>query len=68
MALNQNPPDLRELETTGLIRRIYDQPDVEFQFRHSLVHEAAYSMLTRVQRKELHQRVGETLEALYPDR
>jgi tetratricopeptide (TPR) repeat protein len=68
MALNQRPPDLRELETTGLIRRIYDQPDVEFQFRHSLVHEAAYSMLTRVQRKELHQRVGETLEALYPDR
>ncbi len=68
MALNQSPPDLHELETTGLIRRVYDQPDVEFQFRHSLVQEAAYSMLTRVQRRELHERVGETLEALYPDR
>lgn len=68
MALNPSPPDLHDLETTGLIRRIYDQPDVEFQFRHSLVQEAAYSMLTRVQRRELHERVGETLEALYPDR
>ncbi|MGH2625095.1 MAG: hypothetical protein ACRDHY_00410, partial [Anaerolineales bacterium] len=68
MAGNQSPPDLRELETTGLIRRVYDQPDVEFQFRHSLVQEAAYSMLTRMQRKELHERVGESLEALYPDR
>lgn len=63
-----SPLDLRELETTGLIRRVFDQPDVEFQFRHNLVQEAAYSMLTRLQRKALHQRVGETLEALYPDR
>jgi len=60
--------DLQELETTGLIRRIFDEPEPEFQFRHNLIQEAAYGMLTRVQRKQLHRRVGETLVALYPDR
>jgi tetratricopeptide (TPR) repeat protein len=60
--------ELKELETTGLIRRIFDEPELEFQFRHNLIQEAAYGMLTRLQRKQLHRRVGESLVALYPDR
>jgi hypothetical protein len=56
---------LDDLESTGLIRRVIGQPETEFQFRHSLVLDVAYGMLTRPQRQRLHRSVARALEAVH---
>ena len=43
-------------------------PDIEYTFKHAFTHEVAYSGLLEGRRRELHARVGEILEELYPDR
>ena len=43
-------------------------PDVAYTFKHALTHEMAYSSLLRETRRTLHRRVGEAIEAIYPDR
>jgi tetratricopeptide (TPR) repeat protein len=58
---------LNDLETAGLIRLVQMDPELEYLFRHALVQEAAYESMLKEDRRLLHQRVGETLEALYPD-
>jgi predicted ATPase len=58
---------LSNLESAGLIQVAQVQPDLEYYFRHSLVQEAAYASLLVADRKRLHQVVGETVEAMYPD-
>ncbi|HEX4951289.1 MAG TPA: tetratricopeptide repeat protein [Blastocatellia bacterium] len=57
---------LNSLETTGLIRLVTVQPELEYLFRHALVQDAAYGSLLKNDRKRLHQSVGEVLEQLYP--
>lgn len=56
------------LEARGLIRLATVQPEIEYLFRHALVQDAAYGSLLKQERRGLHSRVGEALEALYPDR
>jgi tetratricopeptide (TPR) repeat protein len=56
---------LAVLEATGLIHPVVSGAQVEYRFRHALVHEAAYSTLLRHHRRELHQAVGEVLDADY---
>ena len=56
------------LEARGLIRLAAQQPELEYLFRHWLVQDAAYGSLLKQERRLLHGRVGEALEALYPDR
>jgi hypothetical protein len=51
-----------------LIRLAQVVPERAYLFRHALVQDAAYGSLLRVDRKRLHRMVGETLEALYPER
>jgi hypothetical protein len=46
--------------------RLY--PDVVYTFKHALTHEMAYGSLLRETRRTLHRRVGEAIEAVYPDR
>ncbi|MBI2780965.1 MAG: tetratricopeptide repeat protein [Chloroflexi bacterium] len=59
---------LDTLEAKGLIKEVLAQPEHEYLFRHALVQDAAYGSLLKQERRELHGRVGEALEALYPER
>ncbi|HSL97339.1 MAG TPA: hypothetical protein VK831_02090 [Candidatus Deferrimicrobiaceae bacterium] len=59
---------LDTLESKGLIRVAVVQPELEYLFRHSLVQDAAYGSLLKQERRDLHARVGEALETLYPER
>src|SRR5215510_4596536 len=58
---------LNTLESTGLIRLVSAQPELEYLFRHALVQDAAYGSLLKRDRKQLHLAVGEALERLYPE-
>ena len=57
--------NLNTLETSGLIRLAAVRPELEYLFRHALVQDAAYGSLLKNDRRQLHQRAGEALEALY---
>lgn len=59
---------LDTLEAKGLIKLASLQPELEYLFRHVLVQDAAYGSLLKQERRELHRRVGEALEGLYPER
>ncbi|HUQ43997.1 MAG TPA: hypothetical protein VM451_06240 [Candidatus Limnocylindria bacterium] len=60
--------ELDTLEAKGLIKLAAPLPELEYLFRHALVQDAAYGSLLKQERRELHGRVGEALEQLYPDR
>lgn len=59
---------LDTLEAKGLIKLAAVRPDLEYLFRHALVQDAAYGSLLKQERRELHGRVAEALEQLYPER
>jgi tetratricopeptide (TPR) repeat protein len=59
---------LDTLEARGLVRLIAVRPELEYLFRHWLVQDAAYGSLLKQERRDLHARVGEALEELYPER
>jgi tetratricopeptide (TPR) repeat protein len=61
-------PQLDTLEAKGLIRLAAYRPELEYLFRHSLVQDTAYGSLLKQERRDLHRRTGDALEALYPDR
>jgi hypothetical protein len=61
-------PELRTLESLGLIRPLQAQADLAYLFRHALIQEAAYESLTRRHRQALHLAIGQILESLDPDR
>ncbi len=63
----QGPAVLHELEAMDLVVREPDGTDT-FAFRHVLLQEAIYQTLLTPRRRELHRRVGESLERLYDDR
>jgi tetratricopeptide (TPR) repeat protein len=65
MTLTSN---LTHLESVGLVRLAAVRPELEFMFRHALIQDAAYNSLLRADRRVLHQLIGETLEAMYPQR
>jgi tetratricopeptide (TPR) repeat protein len=58
--------NLAQLESTELVRRI-EGPEWAFQFKHALTQDAAYQSLLRQTRREIHRRVAESLEQLYPE-
>ncbi|MFQ5788755.1 MAG: tetratricopeptide repeat protein, partial [Thermodesulfobacteriota bacterium] len=43
-------------------------PDLEYRFKHSLTQEVAYNSLLIKKRKDLHGKIGETIEDLYGDK
>jgi predicted ATPase len=48
---------------------IYEQPavgDTEYIFKHALTQEVAYNSVLAERRKQLHERIGAALEAVYP--
>lgn len=61
-------PQLDALEAKGLIRLVAYQPELEYLFRHWLIQEAAYGSLLKQERRQLHRLVGESIEAIFPER
>ncbi len=43
-------------------------PELEYIFKHALTQEVAYNSLLQKRRKEIHEKVAASIEALYPDR
>jgi class 3 adenylate cyclase/tetratricopeptide (TPR) repeat protein len=43
-------------------------PELEYIFKHALTQEVAYNSLLLKRRKKIHEKVGEAIEELYPDR
>jgi len=70
--LTQDAPGLdRELDTLEreeLLRPRTREPELEYIFKHALTQEAAYESLLGPRRKELHRRVAEVMEDVFPDR
>ena len=58
---------LRELRAAGLIleRRLF--PEVEHAFKHALTHDVAYASVPPQERRTLHRRIAESLEAAHAD-
>lgn len=54
-------------ESSGLIRLLHVQPELEYLFRHALTQDAAYHSLLKQDRKHLHLAVAESLESLYSE-
>jgi class 3 adenylate cyclase/tetratricopeptide (TPR) repeat protein len=61
----------RMLSSLQLGEFIYEQPalpDVEYSFKHALTHEVAYNSVLQERRRMIHERVGNSLEAVYGKR
>jgi ABC-type transport system substrate-binding protein len=58
---------LATLQRLDLVVEQRRRPVPQFRFRHGLVQEVAYASLVDSKRRRLHLKVGEALEALYPD-
>jgi class 3 adenylate cyclase/tetratricopeptide (TPR) repeat protein len=43
-------------------------PELEYAFKHALTREVAYKSLLQQKRREIHEKIGRAIEALYPDR
>ena len=43
-------------------------PELEYVFKHALTREVAYNSLLQQRRREIHEKIGRAIEALYPDR
>jgi class 3 adenylate cyclase/tetratricopeptide (TPR) repeat protein len=71
-AVDQDSPELDKHVNTllqlDMIRESARVPEVEYMFRNPLTQEAVYETILLKRRREFHQRVGEAMEELYPDR
>jgi len=56
---------LADLEAADLLRQSALVPDLAYSFKHAITQEVAYSTLLKDQRRALHARVVESLEARY---
>ncbi len=59
---------LATLKAAGFIREQRRMPELEYVFKHALMHDAAYDSILLQRRKELHRSAGETIEGLYAGR
>ncbi len=58
---------LEQLENAQLVRRLPEE-DLAYLFKHALTQESAYGSLLLKKRREIHCRVAEAYEQLYPER
>lgn len=61
-------PDLGGLESHGMVQLEEIEPDLEFAFRHALIHDVMYRGLLRKERRQLHGEVAAAIERVYPGR
>lgn len=59
---------LDELQELELIREKQRMPELEYMFKHALAQEATYESILAQKRRELHRRIGETIESLFGER
>lgn len=59
--------DLGILEGAGLIALSSTEPELEYDFRHVLIQDAAYESLLKQERRALHAAVADGLLAMYPE-
>ena len=59
---------LDQLEGMELIRQKQKIPELEYIFKHALVQESTYESILLQKRRELHTRVAQVIEALFPER
>jgi class 3 adenylate cyclase/tetratricopeptide (TPR) repeat protein len=57
-----------ELEHAELIRERQRVPEIEYIFKHALVHEAAYGSILAESRRVIHRRVAQAIETLFEGR
>jgi class 3 adenylate cyclase/tetratricopeptide (TPR) repeat protein len=60
--------ELNKLQRINMIQEAARLPEPEYMFRNPLTKEVAYETILLKQRRLFHQRVGEAIENLYPDR
>jgi class 3 adenylate cyclase/tetratricopeptide (TPR) repeat protein len=58
---------LNKLLRLEMLYEVSRQPEVEYGFRTPLIQEMAYGSILNKRRRLIHQRVGKTLQRLYPD-
>jgi pimeloyl-ACP methyl ester carboxylesterase len=68
LAAEQLRQRVGELQAAEMLYETRLYPDVVYTFKHALTHEMAYGSLLRETRRTLHRRVGEAIEAIYPER
>lgn len=59
---------LATLSLEQVVRERVREPEREYIFKHALTCEAAYGLLLKSRRRDMHARVGEALETLFADR
>lgn len=59
---------LNTLQRVEIIREAARVPELEFMFRHELTRDAAYQSILKKRRREFHEKVGQALEELFPER
>src|SRR5262249_4911203 len=59
---------LDQLQELEFVRKRRLAPEVEYIFKHALVHEASYQSILTERRRELHKRVADAIEALFSER
>jgi predicted ATPase len=59
---------LGSLQRVELLREAERLPELEYVFKHELARDAAYGSILNRKRRELHRRVAEAIEAMFPDR
>ena len=57
-------PSLARLTGADLVRLVRSQPDLEYWFKHAVIHESVYNSLLKSTRSDLHLRVAEAVESL----
>lgn len=58
---------LEQLTDSGLVQRRGVPPGATYQFRHALIHEAAYRSMLRSRRRGLHAEIAEIFETDFPE-
>lgn len=61
-------PHIATLSYEQLVREKARDPEREYIFKHALTCEAAYGLLLKSRRRDLHARTGQALETLFADR
>lgn len=59
---------LSELQSLEFVRMKSGSPEPTYFFKHALTQEVAYNSLLITKRKEIHQRIGDAIEQIYPER
>jgi len=59
---------LTSLAGLDLIRIRTHEPDLEYIFKHALTQEAVYNGLLKKERREIHERIGLSMETIFQDR